>query len=160
MKNIFRKLVAFLLVLVSLTASFLTPVDTAFAQSYKKIEINLSEQRLYAYNGNILVYSFPISSGNPWTPTVTGTFYPWIKLRYDEMIGGSWAQGDYYDLPNVPYVVYFYQGYALHGTYWHNNFGHPMSHGCVNLRTSDMAELYYWIDYSTPIIIYGRTPGG
>lgn len=130
----------------------------AFAQANKKVEVDLTNQRLYAYQGNTLIYDFPISSGESWTPTVTGTFYPWIKLRYTEMIGGSYATGDYYDLPNVPYVVYFYQGYALHGTYWHHNFGHPMSHGCVNLPTPDARLIYYWIDYSTPITIYGQTP--
>jgi lipoprotein-anchoring transpeptidase ErfK/SrfK len=74
------------------------------------------------------------------------------------MIGGSRQNRDYYDLPNVPYVVYFYRGYAIHGTYWHNNFGHPMSHGCVNLSIADAKLLYFWIDYATPIIIYGVTP--
>jgi lipoprotein-anchoring transpeptidase ErfK/SrfK len=91
------------------------------------------------------------------------------------MIGGSKWDGTYYNLPNVPYVIYFYNarypkgtGYALHGTYWHTNFGNPMSHGCINLRTSDMAILYYWIDtlrfdakgngMGTMIIIQGVTP--
>lgn len=138
----------------------ITPTHTVFAQATaaKRIEINLTSQRLYAFEGNTLIYNFSISSGKTQTPTVSGTFKPWIKLRYDRMIGGSRALGDYYNLPNVPYVIYFYQGYALHGTYWHSNFGHPMSHGCVNLRTSDMAALYYWTDLSTPIVIYGQTP--
>lgn len=47
--------------------------------------------------------------------------------------------GPGYDLPNVPYTMYFYQGYGLHGTYWHNNFGTPMSHGCVNMPTPERA---------------------
>ena len=55
---------------------------------------------------------------------------------------GSRARGDYYSLPNVPYVMYFYRGYALHGTYWHRNFGHTMSHGCVNLTIADSAWFY------------------
>ena len=65
------------------------------------------------------------------------------------MTGGHGA--DFYDLPNVPYTMYFYNnqilkawGYSLHGTYWHNNFGTPMSHGCVNLRTEDAEKLFYW----------------
>ena len=60
------------------------------------------------------------------------------------MAGGSGA--DAYDLPNVPYVMYFYQDYGLHGAYWHNNFGHPMSHGCVNERIVDAKALYEWAD--------------
>ena len=76
------------------------------------------------------------------------------------MKGGSIALGTYYDLPNVPYVVYFYKGYGIHGTYWHSNFGHPMSHGCVNVSIPDMALLYNWIDLATLIKIYGVTPVG
>jgi hypothetical protein len=93
------------------------------------------------------------------------------------MSGGSGA--DYYNLPNVPYTMFFYNGqtpkswgYSLHGAYWHNNFGHPMSHGCVNMRIPDAEKLYYWsnpnikswttyatADYPGPTItIYGTTP--
>ena len=52
--------------------------------------------------------------------------------------------GPGYYLTNVPYTMYFYRGYGLHGTYWHNNFGHPMSHGCVNLKTPDAKWLFDW----------------
>ena len=52
--------------------------------------------------------------------------------------------GPGYYLPDVPYTMYFYRGYGLHGTYWHNNFGTPMSHGCVNMRTPDARWLFYW----------------
>lgn len=143
--------------------------------SEKRIEVDLTNQRLYAYQDGLKVYDFPVSTGKQITPTPSGGFWPWIKLRYTRMQGGSNAAGDFYNLPNVPYVIYFfnaqypkYKGYALHGTYWHNNFGHPMSHGCVNLRTADMAKLYSWIDLvsynskgegsGTIITIYGKTP--
>lgn len=109
----------------------------------KWIDIDLTSQRLKAYEGNRLVYEFPISSGK-WGRTPTGEFRVWIKLRYTLMHGGSRELGTYYYLPNVPYTQYFYKGYGLHGTYWHNNFGHPMSHGCVNMRTSDAETLFYW----------------
>jgi len=52
--------------------------------------------------------------------------------------------GTYYYLPNVPCTQYFYKGYGLHGAYWHDNFGHPMSHGCVNMRISDSCQLFEW----------------
>ncbi len=130
----------------------ITPVISK-AQT-KHIEVDLTAQRLMAYQDNNIIYSFPISSGKTATPTPTGLFKPWIKMLFDRMIGPG------YDLPNVPYVVYFYEGYAIHGTYWHNNFGHPMSHGCINLRTPDMKLLYNWMDYQTSIQIYGNTPGG
>jgi hypothetical protein len=93
------------------------------------------------------------------------------------MTGGEGA--DYYDLPNVPYVMFFGggnvpdgSGFGLHGTYWHDNFGHPMSHGCVNMRTIDAEKLYDWVDPptngnttisgtgnpGTTITIYGQAP--
>lgn len=62
--------------------------------------------------------------------------------------------GPGYYLPDVPYVMYFYRGYGLHGTYWHNNFGVPMSHGCVNLRTEDAAWLFDWASVGTPVTVY------
>ncbi len=84
-----------------------------------------------------------IASGK-WDPTPVGNFHIWEKLVSTTMAGGSGA--DAYNLPNVPYVMYFYQDYGLHGAYWHNNFGHPMSHGCVNERIVDAKALYEWAD--------------
>lgn len=130
----------------------------------KRIEIDLSHQHLYAYEDDRLVYDFLISSGK-WGKTPTGTFTIWIKLRYTKMEGGSKALNTYYYLPNVPYTMFFYndevpkhRGFGLHGTYWHNNFGHPMSHGCINMKTEEVAQLYYWAQLNTPITIFGQTP--
>ncbi|SRR5258708_6251218 len=123
----------------------------------KKVEVDLTNQRLYAFQNNQVMYNFPISSGK-WALTPTGTFYPYYKTLSTRMTGGNPAIGTFYDLPNVPYDVFFYQGYALHGTYWHSNFGHPMSHGCINMQTDQAQLIYNWIDYSTPISIYGVTP--
>jgi len=145
----------------------------------KRILVDLSEQKLYAYEGPRKVYEFLVSSGL-WGTTPTGEFYIWIKLKSTRMSGGSKELGTYYDLPNVPYTMYFSnseipkeRGYALHGTYWHNNFGHPMSHGCINLSTEDSKTLYEWADpvsngetmkYADPnfngtkIIIFGKSP--
>lgn len=109
------------------------------------IEIDLSQQRLYAHQGGEIVYEFPISSGK-WAPTPTGTFRIWAKLKYTLMHGGSKNDNTYYYLPNVPYTQYFYHGFGLHGTYWHNNFGHPMSHGCINMYTPDAETIFYWTD--------------
>jgi len=116
----------------------------------KRIDIDLGHQKLYAYENNQLVYEFPVSTGL-WGRTPTGTFSIWTKLRYTKMEGGSRAINTYYYLPNVPYVMFFSnsevsrsRGYSLHGTYWHDNFGHPMSHGCVNLKTENAEKLYYW----------------
>lgn len=118
----------------------------------KRIEVNLTNQHLYAYEGSNLVYDFPVSTGK-WGQTPTGTFNIWIKLRYTRMEGGNKDWGTYYNLPNVPYTMYFYnndipktRGYGIHGAYWHNNFGHPMSHGCINMKPEDAEKLYYWAD--------------
>lgn len=121
----------------------------------KWIEVNLAAQRLTAYEGDWPVMSTLISSGLPRTPTPRGTFEIFTKLRYDDMRGGSVAAGDYYYLPKVPYVLYFAAGgYALHGTYWHNNFGRPMSHGCVNLTTRDAEWLFNWAPMGTKVVIF------
>jgi lipoprotein-anchoring transpeptidase ErfK/SrfK len=109
------------------------------------IDIVLSEQRVYAYLGSELVNEFTVSTGKSTTPTVTGQYRVWIKLRYADMRGPG------YHLKNVPYVMYFYKGYGLHGTYWHNNFGTPMSHGCVNLKTEDAEWVYNFVSVGSLI---------
>jgi len=114
----------------------------------KWIDVNLSKQRLTAYQGNTPVFSALISAGLPRTPTVVGRFKINTKLRATRMRGPG------YDLPNVPYTMYFYRGYAIHGTYWHNNFGRPMSHGCVNMRTSDAAWLFNWAPMGTTVVTH------
>lgn len=86
---------------------------------------------------------FIVSTGLPGTPTVVGKFHIYQKLVSTRMVGPG------YDLPNVPHTMYFYGGYALHGAYWHNNFGHPMSHGCVNLALPDAEQLFNW---ATPVL--------
>lgn len=140
---------------------FLIIPNKVLAQDGKRVEIDLDKQMLYGYEGNALIYSSLISSGR-FSPTPDGTFHPYFKTPSIRMVGGNKLLGTYYDLPNVPpnvpYDVFFYQGYALHGTYWHSNFGHPMSHGCINLPTYAAKEIYSWIDYSTPIHIYGAAP--
>lgn len=116
----------------------------------KHIYVNLTTQTLMAYEGDNIFMQTPISSGL-WGKTPKGDFTIWAKFRSTRMSGGSGA--DYYDLPNVPYVMFFSNeevpgsaGFSLHGTYWHNNFGHAMSHGCVNMKTTDVAKLYEWTD--------------
>ena len=146
----------------------------------KRIEVDLTNQRLYAFEGDNKVFDFVISSGlYDWTPR--GTFNIWIKVRYTKMEGGNQAFRTYYYLPNVPFVMFFssseiprWKGFSLHGTYWHNDFGRPKSHGCVNMRTEDAEKLYYWAlpdlkgkssnsasadNPGTTIIIYGKYQG-
>lgn len=110
----------------------------------KWIDVDLSEQRMVAYEGVTPVRSFVVSTGLPGTPTVTGTFRIWAKTQIQDMYGGSRASGTYYYLPNVQWVQYFYEDYAFHGTYWHSNFGQPMSRGCVNMTNEDARWLFEW----------------
>ncbi len=116
----------------------------------KWIAVSLKTQTLVAYEGVRPVFRAVVSTGLPKTPTPKGRFRVYFKLRKQDMTGGSRAAGDYYYLPNVPYVQYFYQAYALHGTYWHNNFGRPMSRGCVNLKIKDAEWLFKWTSPTVP----------
>ena len=99
-------------------------------------------------SGNAVVNSFLVSTGTWQYPTVTGQYHIYIKLRYTDMSGPG------YYLPNVPFTMYFYKGYGLHGTYWHHNFGTPMSHGCVNLSIPDSEWLYNWASVGTLVNIH------
>lgn len=111
----------------------------------KQVVVVLSQQRTYAFENGVLLRHFVVSTGLPATPTVRGDFKVYLKYDAQRMTGPG------YDLPGVPWVMYFYQGYALHGTYWHNNFGNPMSHGCVNLRTPEAEWLYQWTEIGTHV---------
>jgi len=113
----------------------------------KVILVILSEQRVYAYENGVLQRNVVVSTGTAATPTVIGEYQIYIKYRAQLMTGPG------YYLPNVPYVMYFYQGYGLHGTYWHSNFGQPMSHGCVNLPTPEAAWFYDWAPLGTRVVV-------
>lgn len=119
----------------------------------KWIDVNVSNQTITAYEGSTPLKTILVSTGLPRTPTVLGTFKILRKYPAVRMTGGTPGY-DYYDLPNVPYSMFFYQGYAIHGTYWHNNFGHPMSHGCVNLPTAEAKWFYEWAPIGTPVVAH------
>jgi lipoprotein-anchoring transpeptidase ErfK/SrfK len=111
----------------------------------KSIVVSTQRQRIYAYENGQLIRSHLVSTGLPDTPTVLGDFKVYVKHTATDMSGP-----DYY-LPSVPYTMYFYQGYGLHGTYWHNSFGRPMSHGCVNLPTPEAEWFFNWAEVGTPV---------
>lgn len=121
--------------------------------SEKWVEIDLSDQRLNMKEGDKTVGSFLVSTGK-WAPTPTGEWRIWTKLRYTRMKGGSKALSTFYDLPNVPYTMYYNQGYGIHGAYWHNNFGHPMSHGCVNMRPEEAGIVFNWASVGTKVVVH------
>jgi len=95
-----------------------------------------------------MVMTTLVSTGAQDTPTLRGVFRIYRKLDSQRMRGRD------YDLPDVPYVMYFKGSYAMHGTYWHNNFGQPMSHGCVNIPTGKAAWLYDWAPQGTVVVVH------
>jgi lipoprotein-anchoring transpeptidase ErfK/SrfK len=121
---------------------------TTGASSGHWIDVDLTHQMVYAFDGNTVVNSFLVSTGTWQHPTVTGQYHVYVKYRSTTMTGPG------YSLPNVPFTMYFYKGYGLHGTYWHSNFGTPMSHGCVNLSIPDSEWLYNWSSVGTLVNIH------
>ncbi len=130
-----------------LTIPPIPPAPAATITSGKQIVVDLSLQRTYAYENGVLQRQFVVSTGLPATPTVQGNFTIISKVPSQRMSGPG------YDLPNVPWVMYFYSEYSFHGTYWHNRFGQPMSHGCVNMRTDEALWLYNWAPLGTPVLV-------
>lgn len=119
----------------------------------KWIEVDLGKQKMIAHQGNTVFLETLISSGL-WGKTVPGEFKIWYKIRSTKMEGGNKALGTYYYLPNVPYTMFFNNDIGIHGTYWHQNFGQPMSHGCVNTPTPMAERLFYWTDPPMPDGVY------
>jgi lipoprotein-anchoring transpeptidase ErfK/SrfK len=109
------------------------------------IDVVLSRQKLLVYQGDELVEKFIVSTGISKYPTVKGKFTIYVKYKFADMRGSD------YFLEDVPFVMYFYEDYGIHGTYWHNNFGTPMSHGCVNLRTEDAKWLFNYVNVGTTV---------
>ena len=121
----------------------LTPIEFPDTEG-KWIRVDLSEQTVVAYQGDRPVRGFIISSGLPRTPTVTGAYRIRVKVSSQNMTGGDRAADNYYDLDNVQWVQYFFEDYSFHGTYWHNDFGRPHSHGCLNMTIADAKWLFDW----------------
>lgn len=142
------------------------------------IEVDLDTQTLTAMQDGKQVYSFPISSGKDGS-TPTGTFRIWRKHRLRDMKVGLVVLGRFFVLEDVPWILYYEgegagraRGFAIHGAYWHDDFGAPVSHGCINLDVQDARVLYRWagpvagVDFSvtatednpgTPVIVRGKT---
>ncbi len=112
----------------------------------KWIDLDISDQRITAYQDATPLKSVRVSTGVAWTPTPIGRYAVYTKIRSQAMSGPG------YYLPGVPWVMYFTGAYAIHGTYWHHNFGTPMSHGCVNLTIDDAKWFYDWAEVGTPVV--------
>ena len=116
------------------------------------IDIDISEQRVYAMQGESQIREIVVSTGIDRYPTVTGQFQIYVKHLKADMRGVDFGVPWY--LPDVPYVMYFFSGYGIHGTYWHDNFGTPMSHGCINLTIPDAEWLYNFSEVGTRVNIH------
>jgi lipoprotein-anchoring transpeptidase ErfK/SrfK len=112
------------------------------------IDVDLSSQTVSAYRGREVARTFLASSGTWRTPTPTGRYWIYHKYETDDM------RGEGYFLEDVPYTMYFHKGYSLHGTYWHDNFGEPMSHGCVNLSTEDAKWMFDFASVGTLVNVH------
>jgi hypothetical protein len=123
--------------------------------STKRIVVDLSEQTLYAYDGDTLFMTQEVSTGLDGTPTPLGVFTIYKKTPSRYMQGPIPGISDqYYDLPGVPWNLYFtLDGAVIHGAYWHNHFGQQWSHGCINLPLDKAEELYHWADVGTKVTV-------
>lgn len=129
------------------------PFKTVTVSGYGKwIEVDLSQETTTLYLGNVPIKTFLISSGRAATPTEVGTFHVYRKYDVTTMTGT--ILGEYYYIPNIPWVSYFDDGEAFHGTYWHHNFGHPMSHGCINMSIPDAKILYDFAPVGTKVVVH------
>ena len=124
-----------------------TPAITV-GDGVRWIDVDLTNQMVHAYEGETIVNSFVVSTGTWLTPTVTGKHKIYVKVRMQDMSGPG------YYLRDVPWVMFFSGDYGLHGTYWHNNFGTPMSRGCVNLTIDDAAWLFNWASVGTVVNVH------
>lgn len=134
---------------VTAKPSYLTKAIQDLQQSNQRwIQIDLSHQRLIAWEGASPVYAILISTGKSSTPTPTGLFSIQSRHRYARM------QGEDYDISDVPYTMYYSGSYAIHGAYWHHRFGTPVSHGCINVAVNHAKWLFYWAKTGTPVVVH------
>jgi hypothetical protein len=132
-------------------ASPVTPAPGAGGEKW--IDINLSSYVLTAFEGQTPVYSTYIVDGAAEYPTVRGSFAIYWKLPAQTMRGFN-LDGSEYVTEDVPYVMYFYSDFAIHGAYWRSSFGYSGSHGCVNTPVGDAAWLYDWAPYGTRVEVH------
>lgn len=150
-----------LLFLIIFFLPFFFPSSSFAADIYtteKLITVDIGSQTLTAWEGGKVQHQTKVSTGMYLTPTVKGSFKIKTKLDKQDMRGPSpykttYPSGKYY-IKDVPHVMYFYQAYAFHGAYWHNNFGRRASHGCVNMPLASAEWLYNWAQVGTQVEIF------
>ena len=139
-----------------ISAEELTPLSPHVASENKRVEVRLDEQLLLAYENGKAIFATRVSTGGKRLSgtytTPVGSFLTYHKRPTRHMANGDIASNGF-DFPGVPWVLYITEsGISFHGTYWHNNFGHPMSHGCVNMPTPE-AQWFYenFVEIGTPV---------
>ncbi|MDR3224927.1 MAG: L,D-transpeptidase [Clostridiales Family XIII bacterium] len=149
-RNYYYKIRAYRIIKDKTYYSAYTDVKLFKTKNRKWILVDLSKQKTYCKLGKKTKKTYTISSGKKETPTVQGTYYIYMKREIHTMIG--YENGEkIYETPDVRWISYFIGGYAFHATYWHNNFGRPVSHGCVNMRTNEAKWLYKWAPMGTKV---------
>jgi hypothetical protein len=118
----------------------------------KWIEVDLFEQTIAAYEGERMVYATLISSGRTATSTPPGIYRVYFKVREGKMSNPDVEDGSpaWYFIEDVPWTMYFHEGYSIHAAFWHDAFGFLRSHGCVNLAPRDALWIFNWADPFTP----------
>jgi lipoprotein-anchoring transpeptidase ErfK/SrfK len=136
----------------------------------RRLIVYLDSQRVEAVENGEVVRTFKVSTGKSKTPTKTGSFYIYDRYRYKTMRSDvGRGQRGYYEVKDVPYTQFFHRDNAFHGAFWHNNFGHPASHGCVNMSTKDQNKrwpnvsedagwLYSWGALGLPVTVMQKAP--
>jgi lipoprotein-anchoring transpeptidase ErfK/SrfK len=125
------------------------PVETVSIA--RRIEVDLGDQRTYLFENGNVINSYAISSGLSGTPTFTGNYRVFAHTRMQDM---GCFEGAPYCTEDVPWITWFNGDQAFHGAYWHNNFGNPMSHGCVNMPISVAKFLYDWAPVGTEVSVH------
>jgi lipoprotein-anchoring transpeptidase ErfK/SrfK len=123
-------------------------IQTLQNSTQRWIQINLAQQRLIAWEGSKPVYAVTVSTGKKSTPTRTGVFQIQSKHKSARM------RGQDYDIPDVPFTMYYSGNYAIHGAYWHRRFGTPVSHGCVNVAPNHAKWLFKWASIGTSVVVH------
>jgi lipoprotein-anchoring transpeptidase ErfK/SrfK len=145
-------------------------IDQFSTGTDRRLFVYLDSQRVEAVENGKVVRTFKVSTGKSKTPTVTGTFYIYDRYRHKTMRSDvGRGQPGFYEVKKVPYTQFFHNDYAFHGAFWHNNFGRPASHGCINLATQDQNKhwpnasedagwLYHWGALGLPVTVMNKTP--
>jgi hypothetical protein len=136
----------------------------------RRLFVYLDNQRVEAVENGKVVRTFKVSTGKSKTPTVTGSYYIYDRYRHKTMRSDvGRGQRGFYEVEDVPYTQFFHKDNAFHGAFWHNNFGHPASHGCVNMATKDQNKrwpnvsedagwLYSWAALGLPVTVMHEAP--